>query len=121
MAQDSVVSVAGTYKGHLPCEECKYIEAELELNYGTDSTGEFVLRDRYVNPGGTNITSRRKGDWIVRRDEVDGQKTWVVILDYDNEDKMVYYLVKPDGNIYPLDENKHQQKADIDCTMKKQL
>lgn len=121
LAQDSTLSVAGTYKGKQPCDECKEIQTVLELSYATDTTGEFSLRDKYVNPGGTNITSRRKGDWILRPDVVDGQKTWVVTLDYDNEEKITCYMLKASGDLVPLDENKHPLRADIDLTLKKEL
>lgn len=112
-------TVAGTYKGKLPCEECKIIESELELSYGTDTSGAFSLRDKYISEGGTNMASRVKGDWIIKQDIVDGQICKVVLLDYDNEDKIRYYRLKADGNLLPLDQDKHAIKADIDCTLKK--
>lgn len=112
-------NVVGTYKGKLPCEECKIIESELELFYGTDTSGAFSLRDKYISEGGTNMASRVKGDWIIKQDIVDGQICKVVMLDYDNEDKIRYYRLKADGNLLPLDQEKHAIKADIDCTLKK--
>ena len=115
------VLVSGVYKGHQPCEECKVIESELELMYGaTDTSGEFSLRDKYISEaGGTNMASRVKGDWVMKQDIIDGQICKIVVLDYDNEDKIRYYRVKGDGNLLPLDADKHPVKATIDCTLKK--
>lgn len=118
-AYAQTASVAGTYKGKLPCEECKVIETELELYYGTDTSGEFALRDKYISEGGTNMAYRVKGDWIVKQDIIDGQICKVIVLDYDNEDKIKYYRLKADGNLLPLDQDKHALKATIDCTLKK--
>lgn len=119
IAQDTARIVAGTYKGKLPCEECKVIESELELKYGTDTTGEFSLRDKYISEGNTSIMSRIKGDWVMKRDIVDGNKCTVIALDYDNEEKIRYYILRQDGNLVPLDGDKHPLKANMDCTLKK--
>lgn len=112
--------VAGTYKGRQPCEECKVIETELELKYGTDTSGEFSLRDKYITGnGGTDITSRMRGDWTMITEKQEGSRLRLVVLDYDNEDKVRYYLWRTDGNLVPLDQNKQPIKADIDCTLRK--
>ena len=113
--------VAGTYKGNLPCEECKIIETSLDLNYGTDSTGEFSLRDKYVSKGGTDVTSRVSGEWIIAKDIFEGRKVMMIILNYDNEEKAMYYVLNADGSLQPLDKDRHKVTADIDCTLKKML
>lgn len=113
--------VAGTYKGKLPCEECKIIETSLDLKYGTDSTGEFSLRDKYISRGGTDVTSRISGEWIITKDIFEDKKVMMVILNYDNEDKAMYYVLNADGNLQPLDKERHKITADIDCTLKRML
>ncbi len=113
--------VAGTYRGNLPCEDCKIIETSLDLKYGTDSTGEFSLRDKYVSKGGTDITSRISGEWIIAKDIFEGNKVMMIILNYDNEDKAMYFVLKADGNLLPLDKERHRLASDIDCTLRRLL
>ena len=113
-------SVAGTYKGSLPCEECKIINAELELIFGTDSTGEFALRERYISDKGTDIASRIKGNWKMDIEMLSGKMTTLIIINEDLPEKQQYYLLKADGSLLPLDSEKQPMKAAIDLTMKKE-
>ncbi len=115
-------TVPGVYKGNMPCEECKIIETELELTYSTDSTGTFSLRDKYISEGSKEaISSRIKGEYAIHSDVINTTKATVIVLNYDNEDKAIYYLLKADGNLLPLDKEKRPITAQIDCTLKRLL
>ncbi len=110
----------GTYKGKAPCEECKVIESELELEPDTDSSGHYFLIDKYIAEKGTDIASRRKGDWLLVNDVFEGKKVFMVVLDFDFPDKSQFYLLQKDGNLQPLDKDKKKIQSTIDMLMKKQ-
>ena len=114
-----MASISGNYKGKAPCTDCDIIETELELDYDTDSTGHFSLRDKYVSKKGSDMMSRIKGEWMLVRSNADARSVWLVELNYDTPEKAIYYLVKPDGTLQPLDSERKPISAPIDCTLKK--
>ena len=109
-------SYAGTYAGRSVCKECDSILTELELMYGSDTSGQFALRDRYMSRKGTNLMSRIKGDWIR---VIDPRYGTMIILENDVPEKARYYLVLHDGNLAPLDANKQRVIAPIDLKLTK--
>ena len=114
-----ISSLAGTYKGDMPCADCRKIESELQLDYETDSTGRFSLRDKYMGKQGSDIMSRIAGAWVVIKDVTDGVPVKLIVLNHDLQDKIIYYKVKQDGNLLPLDSDKQKISCPSDCTLKK--
>ena len=111
-------SYAGTYAGKSVCKECDSMLTELELMYGTDTSGQFALRDKYMSKKGVSLMSRMKGDWIR---VIDPRFGTMIILDNDLPEKTRYYLVLHDGNLAPLDANKQRMIAPIDLKLTKKF
>ena len=107
---------AGTYAGKAPCADCKIIEAELELHYGTDTSGEFALREKYVRESCVSMVSRRKGDWVRVFEPKLGT---LIVLDNDVPDKTSYYLFKKDGSLLPLDKELNKLGDGVERTLVK--
>ncbi len=105
---------SGTYAGKAPCADCKIIETELELKYGTDTSGEYALRDKYIGHQGMDMKSLVKGEWVRLYDPKVGV---LIILDSDVPDKTAYYLYRKDGSLAPLDKDLHKIEAAIDCSL----
>lgn len=106
----------GTYAGKAPCADCKIIETELELIFGTDTSGEYALRDKYIGRQGTDMKSLVKGEWVRMYDAKVGV---LIVLDGDVADKTSYYLYRKDGSLAPLDKDLHKVEASIDCSLTK--
>ncbi len=102
------VNVTGTYNGKAPCEDCTFIEVELDLNYGNDTSGEFSLREKFISKGGTDISSRMTGEWALEQDGEGAKRNTYVALNYDLSEKTIYYLVKTDGKLVPVDADKKE-------------
>jgi hypothetical protein len=117
-AQEEVLtsSYVGTYYGKAPCSDCKVIESILDLSYGTDTSGEFSLRDKYIGKSGVDIISRMKGEW---QRVLNPKAGTLIVLNYDNTEKTMYYLLNRDGSLAPVDENLHKIESPIDCTLRK--
>ena len=116
-----IASISGTYKGNVPGDDGVIIETELELNYVTDSTGQFSLRDKYKVKGGNDMMSRVKGEWMMEKNVAPGNKADIyIVLNYDRPEQAVYFLRKPDGGLTPLDGDRKPITAATDCTLKKQ-
>lgn len=114
-----VLKLTGTYKGLLPCEDCKAIATELELRYSTDTVGEYSLRDKYMGKHGADIASHIKGEWIATKDKIDGQSVTLIVLNYEDEEKVAYYLLNSDGSLLVLDQSKHKADPAKPTTLKK--
>ncbi len=113
----AIPDIAGTYAGKAPCADCEFIETELELAYGTDTSGEFSLRDKYVGKQG-GIMSRVKGEWAR---VVDAKAGVLVVLNNDLPEKAMYYRLTKDGNLLPLDQELNKVESPIDCTLRRKL
>ncbi len=107
---------SGTYVGKAPCADCKLIETELELIYGTDTSGEYALRDKYIGRQGMDMKSLVKGEWVRMYDAKVGM---LIVLDADVADKTSYFLYRKDGSLAPLDKDLHKIEAPIDCSLTK--
>ena len=116
-----VAQVAGTFKGHLPCEDCRTIETEMELNYLSDTTGSYTIRDKYMGKEKTEVISmsRRNGLFMVVKEVVDHDKLTLVMFDYDYPEKTTYCMLRSDGNLIPLGEDKKPVEPQADCILKK--
>ena len=86
--------------------------------YGTDTSGEFSLRDKYVERKevGRNLIARTKGEWIRIKDAKLG---YMIVLNNDNTDKAMYYLLNKDGSLLPLDKELQKIDAPMDMTLRK--
>ena len=107
--QPKLPQVVGSYRGSEPCEECRVIAIELDLEYVTDTNGTYTLREKYMGKGKDEVLSslRRVGQWLVTSDDADKKKVPVLVLDNDLPEKTTYYQVMADGALLPLDADKH--------------
>jgi hypothetical protein len=99
-------AVAGTYHASLPCEACRVIEAELQLTNTSDSSGEYILFDRYLGNGKNEVISsaRQTGGWIVVKQRT--TKSWEarLVLDYDLPEKASTFTLKANGDLLQLEQ-----------------
>jgi|GEM_PF-2884807 len=116
-----VAQVSGTFHGHMPCEDCRTIEVEMELSYLSDTTGSYTIRDKYMGKEKTEVISmsRRSGQFMVVKEVVDHDKLNLVMFDYDYPEKTTYCILKTDGNLIPLGDDKKPIEPQADCLLKK--
>jgi hypothetical protein len=117
---NTVDIVAGSYIGTLPCADCPGIQSELELLYVNDSLGQYRLRSKYLGKGNGNITALNEGEWIVVKDAYEGKLSTYVLLDYDDQEKIKYYILKDENNLVPLDAEKKPLTAAKEVLLHKQ-
>lgn len=117
---NTVDIVAGSYIGNLPCDDCPGIQSELELLYVNDSLGQYRLRNKYLGKGNGTITAFNEGEWIVIKDAYEGKLSTFILLDYDDLDKIKYYLLKDENNLVPLDAEKKPITATKEVLLHKQ-
>ena len=117
-----VAELSGSYKGMLPCTTCTGVEEVLELSYNTDTTGAYLLIDHYLGKNGKEITSasKREGEWIAVKDIYDGKACTMLVLNYDNSDKYLFYALTQQGTLLPLDSDKRPLYGDIKQGLTKQ-
>ncbi|MBC7554803.1 MAG: hypothetical protein H7257_12585 [Taibaiella sp.] len=112
---------SGTYSGSAWSTDSALVLTELELIYGTDSTGTFSLRDKYTGKKGPDIASRIKGEYTIAAETLDGHKVTLVTLSDEQQNKIMYYLLKAGDILEPLDDDKHTTEAAATHTLKKKL
>ncbi len=90
-----VMSVAESWQGVLPCDDCEGIDTELTLvSSGMTGFGAtYTLKQRYLGSDNEREVQTRSGDWVVTRgNQVDPQAV-IYRLDPDSAESCMSFQV----------------------------
>ena len=111
----------GTYKGVLPCADCKGIEMELTLLLdGKSKSKQFILKQKYIGKSTASNAETITGKWFMATGNKQNPKAKILQLIPDTNSDLLYFELMKDGSIKLLDRGQEQYKSKLNYTLRKQ-